>query len=350
MSNTDFMFKFTIENLETKQNTDLKFPITPEEMTETLNRIGLREDSNRSTYRLIDFYTPFAEFADIEGACYTSNERGETEYDNSINELNYLGNALYAMAYGDRQNFAAATEAGLKNENIHEMINLAQNMSCFNLVEDVATYYDLVERRLSNMGIDTENLGFLMNYVDFDRCGEDLKTSDKGHFVVGGYLETQNDIFREIYNGDIYTSPEEYRVVPFESEIGFEDIMLESSMDLAMDIDSFLDKYNEEYSKKHLDDVVPQHLSDALLENNLEEIKKMLANTGRPEADNLLSRVTDFEKTFLQRVPQKETRSAEKATIIVKKESIKRFIHKQKNNSLRNHSKSTHKKKQGPEL
>ena len=96
----------------------LKFPTTPEEVQALLKRIGI--DGVR--YEEI-FITDFD--GDVLGLY---DHLGEYE---NIDELNHLARVISELDQGDLEKFEAVIDSGEYTGSVKELINLAQNLDCF---------------------------------------------------------------------------------------------------------------------------------------------------------------------------------------------------------------------------
>ena len=96
----------------------LKFPTTPEEVQALLKRIGI--DGVR--YEEI-FITDFD--GDVLGLY---DHLGEYE---NIDELNHLACVISELDQGDLEKFEAVIDSGEYTGSVKELINLAQNLDCF---------------------------------------------------------------------------------------------------------------------------------------------------------------------------------------------------------------------------
>ena len=102
----------------------LKFPTTSEEVQALLKRIGV--DGIR--YEEI-FITDFN--GDVLGLY---DHLGEYE---NLDELNYLAVLLSEMDQSDIEKFEAIIDSGEHTSNVADLINLTQNLDCFEFYSDV---------------------------------------------------------------------------------------------------------------------------------------------------------------------------------------------------------------------
>ena len=57
---------------------------------------------------------------------------------------------------------------------------------------------------------DTENMGFLHNYFDYESFGRDISLDENGAYTSNGYICNNGNSFYEEYDG--MNVPDEYRV------------------------------------------------------------------------------------------------------------------------------------------
>lgn len=175
----------------------LKFPTTQEEVQALLKRIGM--DGIR--YEEI-FITNFD--GDMLGL-----HEYLGEYEN-LDELNYLAVLLSEMDQGDIEKFEAVIDAGEYTGSVKDLINLTQNLDCFEFYSNVHSDEELGRMYVLEFG-SLEVPEHLIDYIDYEAYGRDVRINDSGHYAPGGYVADNRSRFIEHYTGrdDI---PDEYRV------------------------------------------------------------------------------------------------------------------------------------------
>jgi len=177
----------------------LKLPATTEEVQALLKRIHV--DGVRYEEIFITNYK-----TDIPGLrdCL-----GEYE---SIDELNFLASLLDDMEEWELEKFAAALDFGEYNS-VPALINLTQNLDCFEFYAEVENEEDLGRYYVEEM-CTLEIPEHLENYIDYEAYGRDMNLDDDGRFTDGGYVVRTGDSFTEYYSGrdDL---PEEYRIFAY---------------------------------------------------------------------------------------------------------------------------------------
>ena len=203
---------------------NLKFPTTTEEVQALLKRIGIDGVRYEEIF-ITDYEVNISGLYDCLG-----------EYE-SIDELNYLASLISEMNQSDREKFEAVIDSGEYSGSVKELINLTQNLDCFEFYAGVEDDETLGRKELINLtqnldcfefyaGVeDDETLGriyvedmeaidvpeHLLNYFDYEAYGRDIRINDDGHYANGGYMFNNGSQFIEHYTGrdDI---PDEYRV------------------------------------------------------------------------------------------------------------------------------------------
>ena len=175
----------------------LKFPTTSEEVQALLKRIGV--DGIR--YEEI-FITDFN--GDVLGLY---DHLGEYE---NLDELNYLAVLLSEMDQSDIEKFEAIIDSGEHTSSVADLINLTQNLDCFEFYSDVHSDEELGRMYVLEFG-GVEVPEHLIDYIDYEAYGRDVRINESGHFAPGGYVFDNGSRFIEHYSGreDI---PDEHKV------------------------------------------------------------------------------------------------------------------------------------------
>ena len=175
----------------------LKFPTTPEEVQALLKRIGV--DGVR--YEEI-FITDFN--GDVLGLY---DHLGEYE---NLDELNHLACLLSELDQSDLEKFEAVIDSGEHTSSVADLINLTQNLDCFEFYSDVHSDEELGRIYVLEFG-GMEVPEHLIDYIDYEAYGRDVRINESGHFAPGGYVFYNGSRFIEHYSGreDI---PDEHKV------------------------------------------------------------------------------------------------------------------------------------------
>lgn len=178
----------------------LKFPTTTEEVQALLKRIGI--DGVRYEEIFITDYE-----INISGlyGCL-----GEYE---SIDELNHLACLLSELDQGELEKFEAVIDSGEHTSSVADLINLAQNLDCYEFypgVEDDETLGRIYVEDMESIDVPEHPL----NYFDYEAYGRDIRLEEDGHFAPGGYVLNNGGQFIEHYHG-IEDIPAEHKVFAF---------------------------------------------------------------------------------------------------------------------------------------
>ena len=173
------LFEAYVTNLGTYNEGELlgeylKFPTTPEEVQALLKRIGI--DGVR--YEEI-FITDFD--GDVLGLY---DHLGEYE---NLDELNHLACLLSELDQSDLEKFEAVIDSGEHTSSVADLINLTQNLDCFEFYPDVHSDEELGRMYVLEFG-GVEVPEHLIDYIDYEAYGRDVRINESGHFAPGGYV------------------------------------------------------------------------------------------------------------------------------------------------------------------
>ena len=175
----------------------LHFPTNTEEVQSLLKRIGV-DGVRCQEYFIISFDS------DILGLyAYL----GEYE---SIDELNHLACLLSELDQSDLEKFEAVIDSGEHTSSVADLINLTQNLDCFEFYPDIESEEDLGRYSAEDLPIPEE----LKDYFDYEAYGRDIRLNEDGHFAPGGYVLNNGGKFIEHYHG-IEDIPAEHRIFAY---------------------------------------------------------------------------------------------------------------------------------------
>lgn len=175
----------------------LKFPTTIEEVQALFSRIGI-DGKRYEEYFITDYQSDVLGLYDHLG-----------EYE-SLDELNFLAHLLEEMTPDELEKLEAVMDAGEYTGSVKDLINLTQNLDCFEFYPGVKD-----EEELGRMYIlEFEALTVpehLIDYIDYEAYGRDVRINEGGHFAPGGYVFNNNSSFIEHYSG-LEDIPDEHKV------------------------------------------------------------------------------------------------------------------------------------------
>ena len=193
------------------------FPTTAEHMKEAFARIGL-DFKTYEEWHFTEFQSSVPRLAE------RLPEHAHPD------ELNYLSALISTMDGGEREKFAAAAQHGEYAGSLQDLINLAQNLDCYELVPgvlDEGDYGHYLIDELETIKLPEE----AKPYFDYEGYGGDTIINQGGELTALGYIYNNRSPFTEHYNGrDV---PEEYRVTPQPPEPGREGPDFEASAPAA---------------------------------------------------------------------------------------------------------------------
>ena len=180
----------------------VKFPVSKEEMSAVLDRIGIGAE-----YEEI-FIT------DYDTSLYgVSSQLGEYE---NLDKLNYLAGVISELDASDREKYEAVLESGLSlgQDGIDGLINLAYNLDNYDMLpgvedeDDLGRYY---AEMMYGENLD-EKMGELAHYIDFERYGSDCQINEGGMFTDKGYMRDTGVTWDKYFDGSLEDIPDEYRL------------------------------------------------------------------------------------------------------------------------------------------
>lgn len=180
----------------------VKFPVSKEEMSDVLNRIGI--DAEYEEIFITDYDTS------LYGV---SSQLGEYE---NLDKLNYLAGVIAELDASDREKYEAVSESGLSlgQDGIDGLINLAYNLDNYDMLpgvedeDDLGRYY---AELMYGENLD-EKMGELAHYIDFERYGSDCQINDGGMFTDKGYMRDTGVTWDKYFDGSLEDIPDEYRL------------------------------------------------------------------------------------------------------------------------------------------
>ena len=264
----------------------VKFPTTAEELKKVFERIGIGAKD--------DFGQTYEEWFITDYDCYVDGLYDLLgEYAN-LDELNYLASKLDDMSQDEYERFQAAMEIGDHTGSIQELINLTENLDCYDVYPDIHDHDDLGRYYIEELDA-MQVPEHLRNYIDYEAYGRDIALEESGQFTDLGYVRDTGDSFHEYYDGERGSIPEEYRVMTFQDDIPEEEIS-EWAMDLAYDMDEFFRQHDPQYAAEHPEEhAAKEEIYENLMAGRISTLDEKLAALGQTQEDYLPSEIEKFK-------------------------------------------------------
>ena len=266
----------------------VKFPTTAEELQKVFERIGIgsKDDFGQSYEEW--FITDYD--CDVDGLY---DKLGEYE---NLDELNYLASKLDEMSQGEYEQFQAAMEIGDHSGSLQEIINLTENLDCYDVYPDIRDHDDLGRYYIEELDA-MQVPEHLRNYIDYEAYGRDIALEEGGEFTDFGYVRDTGDRFDEVYDGERGSIPEEYRVMTFQdAEELTEDEKSEWAMDIAYDMDEFFRQHDPQYAAEHPEEhAAKEEIYENLMAGRISALDEKLAALGQTQEDYLPSEIEKFK-------------------------------------------------------
>ena len=289
--NKDYPFAAFITNLGKYNEGELvgewvKFPTTAEELKEVFKRIGIGQKD--------DFGQPYEEWFITDYDCYVDGLYDKLgEYEN-LDELNYLASKLDEMSESEYAQFQAGMEMGDHCGSLQEIINLTENLDCYEVYPDIHDYDDLGRYYIEELDV-MQVPEHLQNYIDYEAYGRDVAIDENGAFTDQGYVRDTGDSFHEYYDGERGSIPDEYRVMTFQDDLPEEE-KSELAMDIAFDMDEFFRQNDPQYAAEHPEaHAAKEKLYENLMAGRISALDKKLAALGQTQEDYLPSEIEKFK-------------------------------------------------------
>ena len=289
--NKDYPFAAFITNLGKYNEGELvgewvKFPTTAEEMKEVFKRIGIGQRD--------DFGQPYEEWFITDYDCYVDglyDKLGEYE---SLDELNYLASKLDEMSDSEYAQFQAGMEMGDHCGSLQEIINLTENLDCYEVYPHIEDYDDLGRYYIDELEV-MQVPEHLQNYIDYEAYGRDVAMDENGSFTDQGYVRDTGDRFCEYYDGERGSIPDEYRVMTFQDDLPEEE-KSEWAMDIAFDMDEFFRQKDPQYAAEHPEaHAAKEEIHESLMAGRISALEEKLTALGQTQEDYLPSEIEKFK-------------------------------------------------------
>ena len=111
------------------------------------------------------------------------------EYE-SLDELNYLSELLEELDQDEMEKFEAAVSYGEDTRSVAELINLAQNLDCYDLYSGITNQEDLGQELIWDL-VELEVPEYMQNYIDYRAYGRDYAINSGGRFTDHGFVVKQ---------------------------------------------------------------------------------------------------------------------------------------------------------------
>ena len=302
--NKDYPFAAFITNLGKYNEGELvgewvKFPTTAEELKEVFKRIGIGQKD--------DFGQPYEEWFITDYDCYVDGLYSKLgEYEN-LDELNYLASKLDEMSESEYAQFQAGMEMGDHCGSLQEIINLTENLDCYEVYPDIHDYDDLGRYYIEELDV-MQVPEHLQNYIDYEAYGRDVALEENGTFTDQGYVRDTGDSFHEYYDGERGSIPDEYRVMAFQDDLPEEE-KSEWAMDIAFDMDEFFRQNDPQYAAEHPEaHAAKEELYESLMAGRISTLDEKLAALGQTQEDYLPSEIEKFKDATGYDLTQRRSR------------------------------------------
>ena len=178
-------------------------------------------------------------------------------------------------------------EIGDHTGSIQELINLTENLDCYEVYPDIHDHDDLGRYYIEELDA-MQVPEHLRNYIDYEAYGRDIALEESDQFTDLSYVRDTGDSFHEYYDGERGSIPEEYRVMTFQDDVPEEEVS-EWAMDIAYDMDEFFRQHDPQYAAEHPE----EHAAKEEIYENL--MAGRISALGQTQEDYLPSEIEKFK-------------------------------------------------------
>ena len=281
----------------------VSFPTTPE----TLRDVFARLEIGSSEWSIANVEAHIYGIRDVIWQC------------NSLDELNYLAAKLEELDEPSIGTYQSVIEIDEHCDSVAELINLTDNLDCYDVEPEISDYDDLARYVLFERDSNSYNrntLDALEDYIDYEAFGRSVADGEDGKLAEGCYVCPSGCSFVDSYDGNPATIPAEYRVtqkiiVPELTD----DERLDKAISLAIDLDRFFRHFDQDYAAKFPEAQIKQELiCDDLFAGRIAAIEAMLDDLGQGEHDALPLELAEY-KAAIRYDPSKDIQ--ETMTVLV---------------------------------
>jgi len=177
---------------------------------------------------------------------------------------------------------------------LQEIINLTENLDCYEVYPHIEDYDDLGRYYIEELEV-MQVPEHLQNYIDYEAYGRDVAMDENGSFTDQGYVRDTGDRFCEYYDGERGSIPDEYRVMTFQDDLPEEE-KSEWAMDIAFDMDEFFRQNDPQYAAEHPEaHAAKEAIYENLMAGRISALDEKLAALGQTQEDYLPSEIEKFK-------------------------------------------------------
>ena len=188
----------------------------------------------------------------------------------------------------------AGMEMGDHCGSLQEIINLTENLDCYEVYPHIEDYDDLGRYYIDELEV-MQVPEHLQNYIDYEAYGRDVAMDENGSFTDQGYVRDTGDRFCEYYDGERGSIPDEYRVMTFQDDLPEEE-KSEWAMDIAFDMDEFFRQNDPQYAAEHPEaHAAKEEIYESLMAGRISALDEKLAALGQTQEDYLPSEIEKFK-------------------------------------------------------
>lgn len=250
----------------------VRFPTTPEHIAEIFQRLGI----GPSDWSIANTNSHIYGIDHILRDC------------EDLDELNYLAAKLDELSSDDVDRFAVMVETDKHCGSMEELINLCDNLECYDFLEGITDYDELARHYMrENPSLDNNTIDELEDYIDFEQYGREAVKEEKGVFTDNCYVVPNGAEFHSGYVGRTADIPDCYLVT---TKIQVPLLTDEQRVAMAAELAGMLDAFFRTHDPGYADlfpntDLQVISLTETLVDGKIADIDARLTKIAQQGQD-----------------------------------------------------------------
>lgn len=250
----------------------VRFPTTPELIAEVFQRLGI----GPSDWSIANTNSHIYGIDHILRDC------------EDLDELNYLASKLDELSPDDVDRFAVMIEAGKHCDSMEDLINLCDNLECYDFLEGITDYDELARHYMrENPSLDNNTIDELEDYIDFEQYGRESVKEDEGIFTDNCYVIANGLEFHARYIGRTADIPDYYLVTTkIQTPLLNDEQRVAAAAELAGMLDTFFRQCDPSYAELYpVKDLQVIYMTEALADGKIADIDARLTKIAQNGQD-----------------------------------------------------------------
>ena len=241
-----------------------------------------------------------------------------------LDELNYLASKLWDLSVQEIDQFVALIVVVEHSDSMEVLINLCDNLDCYDYYEGISDDEDLGRHWLFHeSSLDRNTLREIEDYIDFDAYGQSVRENERGVIADNCFVVPNGTTFYEYYSGEPGDIPAENRVTTLLVTPELDDNeRLDRAIELAVELDSFFRNFDPDYAATYPDIQKQQEaICDNLFDGKIALYDAMLEALGQEDHDVLPTELAGY-KAAIRYDPEQDPRPEKLRVLVVEPRKV----------------------------